>query len=312
MDKSPIHPAHAHSVASPADLLLRAIQHALLIRKKSIIIGAGHQAWNPPSIHVAHPERQRYGPGLHAHDKPEICIALDGKAVMEVESTFFQFEAPSIAVFTPGVRHSELFFKRKSRYRLLWISMTGDSLLAILSCYIGDARWQIDRISPLQGPLVTRLRVACTRLDSDPAKGAEQIRGELLPVLSELYRYEVLGRTRQISDGPGRHAAQVVERARSFIDVHFNQPIDVSVVAELSAMSPNYLNTLFSRHFGMGIKAYLIKQRMERAMKLCESEQMMMKQISLAVGYDDPLYFSRVFRGYFGVTPTEARARSRG
>ena len=314
MDKSPKHPRVASPVLSSADLLLRAVQSVSAMRRSNVIIGAGDPAWTPPVIRVAHPERNRYGAGLHAHDKPEICIALDGKAAMEVAGKIHRFEPPCIAVLTPGTKHSELFVQRRSVYRLLWLDITGDSLLAMISCYRGEGQWELERVSPLQGPLVTRLRLACSRVDERAERAAEVVRAELLPVLSELHRFEVLGRVRQAEAGDGARGrvAQIVARARGFIDMHYTRPIDVAVVAELTAMSPNYLNTLFSRQVGMGIKAYLIKQRMDHAMKLCTTPGMMMKQIALAVGYQDPLYFSRVFRGYHGMTPTEARGRALG
>jgi AraC-like DNA-binding protein len=45
---------------------------------------------------------------------------------------------------------------------------------------------------------------------------------------------------------------------------------------------------------------------MEKALQLCRQKQRLVKEIAAAVGYEDPLYFSRAFRRYFGRSPTEA------
>jgi len=315
MDKSTKTPHAREKPASPAELLLRAIESAAGMRAGHVIIGRGDPGWTPPTIRLANPERHRYGTGLHTHALPEVCIVVEGRAAMEVEGSIYRFEAPSVALLTPGTEHSELFVNPESSYRLLWLSVMGDSMVAVFSVYRGKRQWEVERISPLQGPLAARLRSAGAVLKPGTPGAVDRLRCELLPVLAEFYRFEVVGRARapealEAGAGSAGRVTQLVDRARSFIDAHFHQPIDVAVIAELTAMSPNYLNTLFSKQMGMGIKAYLIKQRMDHAMTLCQTPGMMMKQVALAVGYQDPLYFSRVFRSYHGITPTEARGRA--
>ena len=50
----------------------------------------------------------------------------------------------------------------------------------------------------------------------------------------------------------------------------------------------------------------LISLRLEQAMRLLQTD-MRVKDVAHAVGYDDPLYFSRLFRRHYGCSPSEAR-----
>ena len=50
----------------------------------------------------------------------------------------------------------------------------------------------------------------------------------------------------------------------------------------------------------------LISLRLEQAMRLLQTD-MRVKDVAHAVGYDDPLYFSRLFKRHYGCSPSEAR-----
>lgn len=73
----------------------------------------------------------------------------------------------------------------------------------------------------------------------------------------------------------------------------------------------DYVRKLFQKETGVTPADYLLKERMSLAQKLLSSgisnkfSQYSVSQISEACGFSEPLYFSRVFKKYFGVSPTE-------
>ena len=50
--------------------------------------------------------------------------------------------------------------------------------------------------------------------------------------------------------------------------------------------------------------SYLTRLRMQRAKQLLMQEAITVRQVAHAVGYQDPYYFSKVFKRYFGAAPT--------
>ena len=76
-------------------------------------------------------------------------------------------------------------------------------------------------------------------------------------------------------------------------------------------LSYDYVRKLFKKETGLTPHEYLTAVRMERAEKIILSgmsnrySQFTVGQIAEACGYAEPLYFSRVFKKYFGVSPTE-------
>ena len=72
-------------------------------------------------------------------------------------------------------------------------------------------------------------------------------------------------------------------------------------------MSRNYVCELFKREVGVSVWNYLTQLRMERAKKLLEETDLRSYEIAFQVGYDNPSYFSRIFKKYEQMTPNEYR-----
>jgi len=103
-----------------------------------------------------------------------------------------------------------------------------------------------------------------------------------------------------------------VERAMTFIADRVDAPLRVDQLAALVGVSPSHLGALFRQATGGGILAYQTGLRMARARGLLDRTTLSISEIARAVGYDDPLYFSRQFRARHGQSPREYRAISKG
>ena len=102
---------------------------------------------------------------------------------------------------------------------------------------------------------------------------------------------------------PERYPVQV-RKARDYIRSRSNQPLTRSMIARTAGVTPEYLNYLFRRYCDDTPLQYLTRIRMNRAKALLLSARNV-SQTAYAVGYEDPLYFSRVFKKNTGVSPTE-------
>lgn len=101
-------------------------------------------------------------------------------------------------------------------------------------------------------------------------------------------------------------------KALSFIHRRFAEPIQLSSVAEECQITSSYLCRLFSEHLGTSFVEYLTRYRLNRAGALLKENRHSIKEISGMVGFQDPNYFSRIFRRYEGTSPSEvANGRKR-
>ena len=111
---------------------------------------------------------------------------------------------------------------------------------------------------------------------------------------------------------PGSNRASVDPRINAicqYVDENLAEKITINTLAARAFLSPSRLAHLFRQETGMTIFAWREKQRMNRASLLLQHAQLTIAQIAQLVGYDDALYFSRLFHQQFGVGPREYRKR---
>jgi YesN/AraC family two-component response regulator len=94
---------------------------------------------------------------------------------------------------------------------------------------------------------------------------------------------------------------------KDYIDHNFCQEIKLSLFAERYYLSKEYLSKLFKEKFGFNIYEYVLKVRMEKARELLANPGIKVLSIAKYLGYKDNNYFSRAFKTYYGIAPTEYR-----
>ena len=85
------------------------------------------------------------------------------------------------------------------------------------------------------------------------------------------------------------------------------------MIADECRVSPKYLSRVYREKRGITLAGLISETRLEAAKRLLGrpgDECGNISQIAFAVGYNDPLYFSRVFRKRFGLPPGEFRKKA--
>ncbi|GAA0136828.1 hypothetical protein YSY43_36690 [Paenibacillus sp. YSY-4.3] len=101
---------------------------------------------------------------------------------------------------------------------------------------------------------------------------------------------------------------RIVESARLYIEANYNQKgLTIHEVAKKNHVSPNYLSYLFKKNTGHNLWEYVIKLRMEESKSLLQNTDLRRYEIAERVGYESPEHFSKIFKKYFGVSPSELK-----
>ncbi|GLY16650.1 AraC family transcriptional regulator [Kineosporia sp. NBRC 101677] len=103
-----------------------------------------------------------------------------------------------------------------------------------------------------------------------------------------------------------------LQRAIRYLEERTDSTIAVPELAALVGLSSSHLSALFRQATGGGVTAYHLSLRMARARALLDTTTMPIGEVARAVGYHDPLYFSRQFHKLHGETPTSYRALHKG
>ena len=105
----------------------------------------------------------------------------------------------------------------------------------------------------------------------------------------------------------GGDPLQKVQRSIHYMVANLNRPLQVSTLAAQANVSPSHFFALFKQATGCPPMDYFTKLRMRYARQLLESTTARVKEVAAAVGYDDPFYFSRVFKSVSAVAPVHYR-----
>ncbi|QDA27109.1 response regulator transcription factor [Paenibacillus polymyxa] len=98
-----------------------------------------------------------------------------------------------------------------------------------------------------------------------------------------------------------------ITEIKRYIDRYYFEDIKISFFAETYFLSREYLMKLFKQQFGYGIHEYVQKVRMDKAKELLGDSSLKIQEISDMLGYKDKNYFSKAFRNYYQVSPSEYR-----
>ncbi len=109
-----------------------------------------------------------------------------------------------------------------------------------------------------------------------------------------------------VKDHPTRKA---IEDAKQFIRLNFASKLSLQRIAEEAWMSKSYFTNIFKQETGMTVWQYVAALRMDEARKLLLATPLKMYEIAQRVGYENSVYFTQLFKEFYGLTPSEYKRR---
>ena len=102
-----------------------------------------------------------------------------------------------------------------------------------------------------------------------------------------------------------------MEAAVHFFNESFTQDISIEEYARRQHMSISWFIRCFKQYMGMTPMQYITSIRINKARELLKNTNCSVQEISTLSGYENPLYFSRIFRKQTGLSPSRYRKESR-
>lgn len=120
-----------------------------------------------------------------------------------------------------------------------------------------------------------------------------------------LYVLNTLGKLVNTSESSSDKIAEAI----TFITTHYNSEINIRDLSDSCNLSRSRFMYLFKEQTGMAPHTYQQMLRIKNSITLLTSTKLDIAEIGQQSGYQDPLYFSRIFKKCVGLSPKEYRAQ---
>lgn len=107
-----------------------------------------------------------------------------------------------------------------------------------------------------------------------------------------------------INETQKKSISNLISKANKIIENRFSEDLTLDDISKELSISPQYFSKLYKDEMGVNFKEQLTKIRIEYAKKLIKGQKHSIKDICYMSGYNDPNYFSRIFKKYQGITPS--------
>jgi len=133
-------------------------------------------------------------------------------------------------------------------------------------------------------------------------KTIEQLREQVRGIMSAALAYR--------DSQPRGQYKDLIRQVKAYIDSHYTDPeLSLNVVAAQANLSASHFSVVFSQETGQTFKEYLTEIRINKAKELLRMTALRSADIAYQIGYNDPHYFSSVFKKHTGQSPIEFRSQ---
>lgn len=99
----------------------------------------------------------------------------------------------------------------------------------------------------------------------------------------------------------------VFKSVKEFIEDNYLEIDRMAEIADATGLTAAYISRLFKRYYHMTPYNFLMQKKMQHALDLLRQGNMSVQKAAGLTGFDDPFHFSRVFKKFKGISPSEVR-----
>ena len=227
-----------------------------------------------------------------------LMLLLHGRMDARADAREYSMSAGDAVIYTPE-RPFGYHSTGGGRIVYLWVHFTGSEVeqtLARLGLRTGEF-YHPDRTEDMEEDIAAIHRLFISR----PMFCREEISAQLSLLLTHLGR--AVG-PREDGSRPER-----IQKSLSYLNRHYSEPLRLETLAGMEYLSVSRYSALFRKVTGRSPQQYLIDLRLRNAQELLKSTDLSISEVARSVGYEDALYFSRIFRRHTGAPPSDHRRK---
>jgi AraC-like DNA-binding protein/mannose-6-phosphate isomerase-like protein (cupin superfamily) len=291
------------------DLIAKIVpqQISALTPEQVVISGQEH----PRSVSRSFPEPEYLGFAKRRHITPEYCYVVKGPVGFTCDRFSYQLKTGDFCFVPPGLYHYESPARADEPYELLWtrVPVPGEQLIWMVHCRFGGRQYVFNNVARFD--VTYKGLPAIKNLEKDSSVKVKALKDELAALFKMLAGKIRSGNyffhEKHVQEKKWRQKSlpKVVE----YIQEHLTEKLTVQKLAQQISVSPRYLSQLFKKEYGYTVMTFIRNRKLSHSLVLLENPDLAISEIARQLGFSDIYHFSKVFKQYYGISPTEYRTK---
>ena len=243
----------------------------------------------------------------HYCQRPQGCVdnilfyCVQGKGYYTLDGHTFTLN-PNQSVIVPATDKPLVYWSdTEDPWSIYWVHFTSDALQAFNRAY---------HIVPEQGPQYIPHNEKGIRIWEEMYENLSRGYSPENLMNTNLCLYHLIATfvfSQQQNQNSSSPEKAIIRETIDYMKNNLDKTIRIEDFADLNKYSVSHFSKLFRLTTGMSPIEYFIHLKMQKACQLLYTEDSRVKQIAALLGYDDPYYFSRLFKKYMNTSPETYR-----
>lgn len=238
----------------------------------------------------------------HSHEFCEILYVVSGTGKAIIDNTAYSIHEGDLIIINPNTIHEEksdssnelnLIFLAINEFQLF--NLPPNFLISEDTCPVINSKKYKFKI---EGYFSDLLHETSSRID---------LYKEICQGLVSSLIVFILRISMATQDNAYNLLSEECKKVKDYIDNNYTSQLTLDSLSQNVYISKHHLSHIFKNETGVSPIKYLITKRISEACRLLVETDLSISYIASFVGYDDPVYFSQIFKRTKGVSPLAYR-----
>lgn len=250
-----------------------------------------------------------WGVRRHSHDYLQMYFCLSGEGVFYLDGKDIPLKQDDCLIIHPNLEH-ELYPLRDGQFKVI------DTKFYIHDQTLYQSIIDMPELLVLKDPAFRDLQESLRAEWSSNAPHSKDMSALLFHQALLLYLRQMTQTSVELPfyhelDQKSAQLTGIERRIADYLAAHYLEEVSLDQLADALCYSKNYLCKVFKAACGVTINEYGNFLRIRKSYDLVRNSNQKLSEIAISCGFSSIHYFSRVFRKYVGVPPSQVRDRDR-
>jgi AraC-like DNA-binding protein len=251
-------------------------------------------SYPPPSD--AHPREYRTVAAGRTINEYQIVYITRGGGWFSTRGTEYAVQSGSVLAVFPGVRHSYRPDPRTG-WDEYWVGFRGNAADELRRSQVHAPERPFFYVGT-HGAVLALFQDIFAAVEKQEPFYQFRAGALILLLLAEIH-----GRSRK-AEQPTESEA-LVERAKFLMREHARSALSVEAIVGRLGVGEARFSQIFKEYTGLTPYQYFIQLKINEAKRLLDGDRVAVKEVAFSLGFEDPYYFSRLFKKKTGVAPRD-------